>query len=511
MTPGAIVGLDLGTTNGKAYAFGPDGTVLARVQESYPLHTPEPGYVEQDAAQVRDAGLRVLAGVAHRVREQGADIRALALSGAMHSLVGLDERDEPLTPGITYADTRALAQADALVDGGHGATLHRRTGTPVHTMSPLTKLRWYAEQRPEIAEQVTAWVSTKELLLRRLTGEAVVDRSIAASSGLLALGGDWDEEALRAARVSADRLARPVATTTTLTLRADVADDLGLPAGTPVVVGGSDGCLANLGSGVGDAQTAALSIGTSGALRVTATEPLYDEALFSYPLLPGFWAVGGAISNGGLVLDWLLDGFVPEVAREAEERGVDPHSWAVQTAAQTSPGAEGLLFLPALTGERSPTWDAHARGSMIGLTRRHDHRHVIRAALEGMALQLRWVLESLRAAGPQPQRIAASGGFAQSPPWVQLVADVLQTPVVLASPDADTACRGAALLARLALDGGAPSDVVADVPMGAETEPRPEHADLYAGRLRVLRSVHDALEALWRELPVGPTHVRQES
>ena len=504
MTRSAIVAVDLGTTNGKAYAFDDDGAVLAEATVRYPLHTPEPGCAEQDATQVRDAGLEAIGQVVAQVGGAGARVRALSLSGAMHTLVGLDERGAPVTPGLTYADSRAAPQAAALGDDGTAHALHERTGMPVHPSSPLAKLRWYAEERPELAGRVHSWASIKELLLRHLTGRRIIDRSMAATSGMLALGGDWDEQALRTAHVERAQLAELVTSTTTLDLDPAVAKRLDLRPDTALVVGASDGCLANLGSGVVDAETAALSIGTSGALRVTLADPVADPALFSYPLVAGFWVVGGAVSNGGLVLDWLLERFMPELAREAREDGLDPHGRAVAFAAEAPAGADGLLFVPALTGERAPSWNPGVRGTLVGLARHHDRRHVLRAALEGIALQLRWVLASLREAGTQPQRVHASGGFTNSRAWVQLVADVLQTPVAVASPQADTACRGAALLARVALDGAELAEVAATVPLDPMVQPASQTADLYADRLELYRELHERLHDVWTRLHPAP-------
>jgi gluconokinase len=292
---------------------------------SYPLEAPRPGYVEQDSDVVLEATLRVTAEAARAAQALGHGIAAIALSGAMHGLLALDAAGRPRTRLLTWADARAGEQAGQLRAGPRGLAIHRRTGTPVHPMSPLVKLRWFAEREPDLFAGTARWAGTKERVLEVLTGEWVVDHGIASATGLFNLGDeDWDEEALAWARVSADQLPRLVPTTTVLPLSAEGARRLGIPSGTPVVAGGSDGPLANLGLGAVAGGTVACSIGTSGALRVASDVPRVDDRgrVFCHVLAPGRWIIGGAINNGGSVLDWIGDALAPELAEAAGEQRI---------------------------------------------------------------------------------------------------------------------------------------------------------------------------------------------
>jgi gluconokinase len=343
-----------------------------------------------------------------------------ALSTAMHSLIGLDERDRPVTDLMLWSDLRAVEQAERL--RRDHPELHARTGTPLHPMSPLAKLCWAREQGIEAAR----WVGIKELVVHRLTGEWVLDHSVASGTGLMALETlDWEPAALELAGVAPEQLARLVPAT----------ERFG-----DMVIGGGDGPLANLGLGATEPGIAACSIGTSGALRLTVGEARVDDAgsLFCYALTPGRWVVGGAISNGGNVLEWLCDLF-----------GATPEE-LLDEAAAVPPGSDGLVMHPYLRSERAPHWDARARGSYEHLTHEHRRGHFVRAALEGVCRQLRLVLEALDAAGHRVDEVHATGGFVRSELWKDILADTLGVPVDFTGTREGSAL-GAALLAYEAL------------------------------------------------------------
>lgn len=442
MSSGVVIGVDIGTTATKVVSYRTGGAALTSAERSYPLHSPHPGWAEQDPDEVVDA---VLDAIAEAVSDRSEDVAAIGLSSVMHSLIGLDGDGAPLTPLITYADTRAWPQALRL-RREHGISLYRATGTPIHPMSPLVKLVWFGEHRQELLRQVSHWVSIKEYLLRRMCGSDVVDHAVASATGLFDLSTrDWHPDALRAAGVDPEHLGRLVPTTERVDgMRSDLAQRLGIPASTPVIVGASDGVLANLGVGAVRPGVAALSIGTSGAIRVTVDAPRTDPEMrtFCYTLTDRQWVVGGAISNGGLVLRWL-----------AEELfgGRDDFARLTAEAADVPPGSDGVLMLPYLTGERAPSWSPLRGGVLFGLRVGHGRGHTIRAGLEGVALQLRLVAAALRDARGDFDRLRVTGGFVDSDLWLQIVADVLNSELEV--PEVNEAVAyGAALLAMRGLD-----------------------------------------------------------
>jgi gluconokinase len=492
----AVIGVDIGTTSTKAVAFDKAGNVLGAHTAGYPLEEPAPGQAVQNPARIFAAVLEVIRVTSAEAGDRWR-IAGLAFSAAMHSLIALDDARQPITPSVTWADVRASAQAERLRSIPGGLELHRRTGTPLHPMSPLPKLVWFRETEPETFRRARHWVGIKEYVLLRLCGELVMDWSMASATGLLNLEAlDWDEEALSIAGVTREQLPPLVSTKHVLpTLTADSATATGLPAETPVVVGASDGTLANLGLGAVRPGVAVCSIGTSGALRVVVERPAVDPRgrVFCYALTPGRWVVGGAINNGGVVLEWAGDALAPDLGDDAYEK-------LLAEAAAVPPGSGGLLMLPYLLSERAPHWSALPRGAYVGLTRGHQRRHLVRAALEGVCLQLDVVLRSMEAAGNEVHEIRATGGFAQSELWKQILADALGMEIGFPAGH-EGSSFGATLLGMEALGIVESFDVAADlVRIDHTVKPNSDAAATYDALLPVFTDLYDALVPTFKSL-----------
>jgi gluconokinase len=489
MTGEIVVGVDVGTTATKVVAFRLDGRAIADADRGYRLHSPHPGWAEQDPDTIVDAALDAMAQV---VTTAQGDVAAISLSGVMHSLIGLGPDGVPLTPSITFADSRAWPQALRLRNE-LGLSLYHATGTPIHPMAPLAKLVWFAEERPAVAQRVWQWVSIKEYLLRRMCGSDVVDHAVASATGLFDLHARaWHPGALAAAGIDSGQLGRPVSTTTVIDgLRPEIATRLGLERGTAVVVGASDGVLANLGVGALRQGVAALTIGTSGAIRVTARQPRTDPHMrtFCYTLSDRHWVLGGAISNGGLVLRWLAD----------EVLGSNDYDRLTAEAAAIPAGSDGVLMLPYLTGERAPRWSPLRGGVLFGLRVEHRRAHAVRAGLEGVALQLRLVADALREAGASLERLRVTGGFVASDVWLQIVADVLDSELEVPRIG-EAVAYGAALLAFRALGLIDDLDAVADqVEIARRVAPDPANVRRYDDVARRYAELVERLEPLLRD------------
>jgi gluconokinase len=493
--PGLVVAVDIGTTGVKAAAVDAAAVSHAAAEREYPTDSPRPGWAVQDPDVVAGYSAAAVGEVMAKVGAAGQPVAGVAFSGAMHSLLALAADGTPLTPSVTWADGRAAAQAERLRGGDKWLALHRRTGTPVHPMSPLVKLLWFREHAPYVWRRAAHWIGIKEYVLFRLTGLLAVDESTASATGLYGLADrDWDAKALALAGLGREQLPALHAPTDVVARLGGDAATWGLPAGTPIVVGASDGVLANLGVGAVAAGVAACSIGTSAAIRGVVRAPSVDEQgrVFCYMLVPGRWVVGGATNNGGNVLRWL--------GRAAGADLADPDAELTELAATVPPGAEGLLMLPYLSGERAPRWAGDPSGAFLGLTQRHIRAHLARAALEGVCLQLALVLEAMQAAGLGLVELRATGGFARSPFWRQLLADVLGTTVGFPASEQGSA-MGAALLGHVAL-GHLPSvdDAAALVRVAEVVHPDPDAARFYRRLLTAFASTAEAVEGLnaWR-------------
>lgn len=496
-----VIGIDAGTTGTKAVAAGVDASVHAASDVSYPLLIPEPRRAELDPGELQRATVQALREVTEQLKGSDHEIVGICLSAAMHGLLPFDERNRPLGPVATWADTRADDEARRLRADESALDLHARTGTPVHPMSPLTKLMWTATHDPELHRSAPRWGGVKELIIAALVdAELTIDLSCASATGMYDIHERrWDPQALELAGVSADRLARVVPTTEVVgTLRLDVARAVGLPHGTPVIGGASDGTLANLGVGAVVEGYAALSVGTSGALRAVRRTPGIDPAgrLFCYALTEDRWVVGGAVSNGASVLDWLA----------AALGAPDDNAWALLDEAEQVPsGSAGLLALPYLLGERAPWWRSGLSGAYIGLRRDHTRGHLVRAAVEGVAQQLALILTAVTDAGVDVTEIRATGGALSSPLWSTVLASALGMPLRQA-PSSEGTAVGAALLGHHALGELDDLDQVAEiVTLERETAPDAHAASVYLAMRPLIEQAVAGLDDIFAALDELPS------
>lgn len=487
-----VIGLDSGTTATKAVAAGLDGAVRATASEGYPLLVTAPGRAELDPRRLQEAGVAALATVAAQVREQGDEVVALCLSAAMHGVLPMSEDGSPLGPLMTWADGRAGEQAAALVADGRAAGLHARTGTPVHPMSPLVKMAWWSAHEPDLVRSTPRWGGVKELLASTLCDVGhVIDLSCASATGCYDIHArHWDEEALEIAGVRADQLPKVLATTEVLPgLRAEVAAATGLPPDLLVVIGASDGVLANLGVGAVRPGVAAVSLGTSGALRSVVPSPTVDPTgrLFCYALTEDRWVLGGPINNGGSVVRWASRSLAAGFARPAPEgeQADELDAALLEEAAAAPVGSDGLLCLPYLLGERAPWWRSGMRGAYLGLRREHRREHLVRAAVEGVCQQLALVRDAFDTAGVEITEVRATGGAVASPLWVTTLASALDLPVRVADSPEGTGL-GACLLGLHALGELPDLDLATSiVAVHDAVDPDPADAELYR-RMRPL-------------------------
>ena len=420
-----FTGIDIGTSSTKVVAFTQEGHFLAKKTAAYPTHSPQTGWQEQDPENVFRTALAALRNL---VLEMGAPPAFVAFSSAMHSVVAVDRQGKPLTALILWSDNRSAELAAGLKGTTAGKNIYRHTGTPVHPMSPLPKIAWLRENEPAVFQKTFKFIDIKTWLIFKLFGEYLTDYSMASATGLFdAQALEWYGPALGFAGITEEQLARPVSPFFVLkNLRSEFARYLGISPETPFVMGASDGCLANLGSGASSPGTAVLSIGTSGALRMTTDLPVYDaqERIFNYLLWDGagerrpVFVTGGASNNGAVVYDWFTRQFY---GKSPGAKSMETHRRAL---AAIPPGSDGLLFLPWIHGERAPIWNANARGIFFGATDQHSKAHFHRAVLEGILLNLSLIGQVLEEVVAPMAVVYANGGFTKMDSWVQMAADI---------------------------------------------------------------------------------------
>jgi gluconokinase len=475
------LGVDIGTTSTKAVAFSQTGEMLAIHSSFYTMYHPREGWSEQDPEEIAAAVVTAVNTVLKELAPHPP--RLVSFSGAMHSLMAVDSAGAPLTPCIIWADNRAAGLAAELRHSEQGAAFYRATGVPLHPMSPFCKLLWLKQEEPELYHKAARFIGIKEYVIYRLFGEYVVDSSVASATGLLNLDTlQWDEDILNFLALTPERLSTVVPPEYEVYTGGATPAWL-VPAGTPIVVGASDGALANLGVGALDRHTLAVSIGTSSALRVVTVGPRIDRSMrtFCYHLAGSAFVVGGASNNGAVVLQWLKDSLL---------QTAESYDALLGEAEAVPAGSEGLVFAPYILGERAPIWDAHARGMLLGLDIRHTRGHMVRAALEGVV----YCLYSIARALPEWEEITevrASGGFAQNPLPLQVLADVFNRKVAVSSC-VESSAKGAVVLGAKALGLEAHfADEVATV-----YYPAAANREVYAERVRAFKGAY----ALWKEL-----------
>lgn len=504
MTKEYVIGLDIGTTSAKSVVFQKNGEVISENEQSYPVFHSHPSWAEQDPLVIEQSAILAIKHSLQNKGIKGDQITSVGLSSAMHSLICVDEQNNPLSPSITWADGRSDEQAIALKGSTLGTEIYLQSGTPIHPMSPLLKFIWMRETDYEPFLKATKFLSIKEFLTSRWFGIDAVDYSIASATGLFDMKNKkWNEQALTLAGIHSDQLSKAVPPTFIFQgMDEAVANQMGVPIDLPFVAGGSDGPLANLGIGAINPGETAITIGTSGAIRQMTNRPRTDEQqqVFCYSFTDDLWIVGGPTNNGGIVLQWLKDVLGQIAVDDVLDQGSDAYSSLLRAAEDVPPGAGGLIFLPYLNGERAPHWDAKARGAYVGLSMDHHKEHMTRAGLEGVLFSLLNVSEALNRLAGKTATLYASGGFARSPFWVQMLADIFGQDVHLPQSHQSSAW-GAAWMSLLAVSEVTDlASIKQHIPMKEVVHPNEGNERIYQNLYPLYKNLYDALKPTFDQL-----------
>ncbi|MFV5700410.1 gluconokinase [Flavobacterium sp. XS2P12] len=408
------IGIDIGTTATKAVCFDKTGKVIREFSLSYPLYHPEVNWSIQKPNEIVAAVLKCIQQITKEIQPE-----FISFSSAMQSIIAIDNAGNPLTDAIIWADNRAHSLAEALKESEQGKNFYQKTGIPIHTFSPMTKIAWLKEHDATTFLKAFKFISLKEYIWHHLTGEYVIDSSMASGTGLMNIHAlQWETEILDYLKIDESQLS---------TIVSPMHQSKGLSDGFQYILGGGDGVLANLGTGAMEAGRMALSIGTSGAVRLPSDTPFIDSQMRTqcYHLMDNQYLKLGAVNNGAIVLQWLKESILK----------TDESFEELFEQAKTIPaGSEGLLFVPYLLGERAPIWDASAQGTLLGIRIIHTQAHLIRATLEGILFGLLSITEILLPDFEKRHQtsIMASGGFGKSDLWLQIVADIFQMKVIVA-------------------------------------------------------------------------------
>lgn len=447
-----FIGVDVGTTSTKAVLYDQNATVLDQFSQGYSLYRDASGMAEQNPTAIVEAVEKVIHDAAQKADLTNGKLLAVSFSSANQSVIMLDKNFNPLSRVITWADTRARDVANELKNSPAGQQIYAKTGTPIHPMSPLTKIMWLNKTQADKVAQTAYFGDIKSYLFYQFFNTFKVDVSIASCTGMMNVNTcDWDDQALELANVDRSQLPEIVnGITQAIGLTAAAQAKMGIPADTPFVYGAFDGALSNLGVGAIKQNTVAITIGTSAGVRVVTEHPVIDpqQRLFCYAVDKGLWVIGGPLNNGGDVYQWAVEHLVD--ASAVKNENIDPYTLANRVIEGVPAGAHGLLFHPFLGGERAPLWDANARGSFFGLSHIHTRADMLRSVMEGICMNIATVFQAVRDLVGNPASVTATGGFARAEVWRQMLADVLNCPVNIPN-SFESGCLGAITMAMKSL------------------------------------------------------------
>ena len=498
--PAYLLGIDLGTTGVKSLLIQETGGIVASATQEYPLSTPRPSWSEQSPEAWWRATARSIKDVLAKAQADPGRVAALAISGQMHGAVLLDATGKVLRPAILWNDGRSGPQCAEITERAGGLeSLLGMVSNPALAGFTAPKLLWVRQNEPEVFARTQTVLLPKDYINYRLTGKLATEVSDASGTLLFDVRNRrWSDDMLRALDLPS-HIVPPCLESIEVTgeLSKAAARSTGLKAGLPVVAGGADNACAAVGTGVVSPGQALCSIGTSGTIVAPTAEggpaPQGRAHVFCHAV-PGTYYVMGVMLAAGGALRWYRDALGQDEVRRAQAEGVDPYEVLTREAAAIAPGCEGLVFLPYLSGERTPHADPDARGVFFGLSLRHGKAHLTRAVLEGVTFGLRDSVEIVRGLGLPVVRIRATGGGARSTLWRSLQADVFDAEVATVNT-AEGPAYGAALLAGAGV-GVFPSVEAATTRTIREVHtvaPDKKRAAVYAGYYDLYRQLYPQL------------------
>lgn len=508
-SPQVYIGVDIGTSGCRAIVVGEDGRTLAAAVRTYPLHTPAPGWVEQDPRDWIEGAFAVIAEVCASGAFEPSDVRGVGVDGQSWACVPVSEDGTVLANTPIWMDMRSQPICDELLAAVPADELLAVGGNRLSPSYSTAKALWFERNRPDVFARARWFLQCNSAVVMALTGVASQDHSQGYGWHFIDVAtGRIRGDLARRLGIDPGRVPDPVEPSAVVGgVTADAARATGLPTGTPVVAGGLDAACGTLGAGVFRPGQTQEQGGQAGGMSIAMDAPVADERLIlSRHVVPGSWLLQGGTVAGSASLAWLarIVGEAERAAAESSGRGLYEEVSAL--AATAPPGCDGLVFLPYLSGERSPIWDADARGAFVGLTLGTDRAHLYRAVMEGVAFALRHNLEVAASAGAEVSELLAIGGASRSPLWMQIKADVTRTPLtVSANPDATP--LGAAMLAALGTGAGTVDDLIGRwVGRGATYAPDEARAESYDTLYRVYAGLYPALAASMHDLAaVGRT------
>ena len=501
-----LLGIDLGTSGTKTVLFDQNGTGICSATVEYPMYQPQNGWAEQDPKDWYNAAVSTIKTVLTRSGVAKEDVVSLGISGQMHGLVMLDEKDEVIRPSIIWCDQRTAKECEEITAKVGYDNLIRITANPALPGFTLSKLIWVRNHEPENYAKCKHVLLPKDYVRFMLTGDFATEVSDASGMQMLDVPNRcWSDELLGILDIDKNMLAKVYESCeVTGHISAKAAELTGLSEDTLVVGGAGDNAAAAVGTGVVEDGKAFTTIGTSGVVFAHTDKLAIDPKGRVHTFccaVPGAWHVMGVTQAAGLSLKWFRDNFCGAEKITAEAMGVDTYELTNKEAAQSPIGANKLIYAPYLMGERTPHLDSDCRGIFFGLSAMHQRRDLLRAVMEGVTYSLNDCLGVLAGMGVAPETMLACGGGGKSPLWRQMLADVMNCPVAT-TVNTEGPALGVALLAGVGagLYGSVQEACRAMIKVNPAQEPIAENVPKYAKVYKVFTELYKANKELYKEL-----------
>lgn len=448
-----VIGIDLGTSATKTVLFDEKVVKIASAAQEYPLFQPQNGWAEQDPQDWFNAAVKTLKDVVEKSGVAAENIVSLGISGQMHGLVMLDENGEVLRPAILWCDQRTQKECGEITERVGFDRLLSITANPALTGFTASKIMWVKKHEPELYAKCRHILLPKDYLRYRLTGDFATEMSDASGMQLLDVPNRcWSQEVLSALDIDPSLLGRLYESPeVTGTVSRQASSLTGLCAGTKVVGGAGDNAAAAVGTGVVSDGKAFTTIGTSGVVFAHTSAPITDPGGRVHTFccaVPGAWHVMGVTQAAGLSLQWFKNNFCASEMQHAEQSGEDVYKIMDDEASRIPIGADKLLYLPYLMGERTPHLDSDCRGVFFGLSAVHTRAHMIRCVMEGVGYSLMDCMHILNEMEIRPEKMFVTGGGGKSILWRQMLCDMFSIPVCTA-PSSESPALGVAVLAAV--------------------------------------------------------------
>lgn len=501
-----VLAHDLGTTGNKATLYDRDGKLRASAFYAYSTMYEFTGWAEQNPNE----WWKAICGSTQELLEtsgvQGSEIACVTFSGQMMGVVALDENAHPLRPAIIWADQRATEQANRISEKLSADRIYQITGHRISAAYCLAKIMWIQEHQPDIYAATYKFMHAKDAMVARLTGKFATEPSDASGMNLYDLeAGTWSSEILDVAEIDTAKLPDIVPSTEVIGgILPEVAAEVGLPAGTPVVIGGGDGPCASVGAGSVHENVAYSYVGSSAWIASTSSKPVYDpqkRTMTFGHVMPGLFMPVGTMQTAGTAYQWVRDQLAPVERQAAETLGVSAYT-LLNAVAETSPaGANNLLFLPYLLGERSPRWNPNTRAVFLGLTVRHTRADMVRAVMEGVAFNLKVVMDALVEQGVEVDSLRVIGGGVSRRLWSSIMADIYGVPLHRLAILEEATSMGAAVVGGVGVGLYSDFTIAEQMNQIVETIPNnPENAETYAALYKIFEAAYQAIEPIYDQL-----------